>query len=288
MYYELDATNIQKNNPFAQIIEYEDDNEQNEEWVETDNIVDNQNSISSEETFEVGDWETDIEWMEETFESKDEQDKTNTNEPTVELNEKTLTECIKFINCVTELMKYNIIGKHIVEKLHELSNQKKLEEFYSNETFSVNFDKLMEHDKTKDSYYFHGTQCLEDAETIANEGLGMMRSDLTTTAYKEFSKDEVILYERGWGGEIGRHAIVIIDVPKDVDGSEINIVMPLTDASNINFNPSGLQGLNGKANYIVPSENIVGYVDKLNKKIIFNPRYKNYDQFAEQTNHRTI
>ena len=41
----------------------------------------------------------------------------------------------------------------------------------------------------------------------------------------------------------------------------------------VNFSPSGLQGLNGKANYVIMPEHIVGYVDKINKKIIFNPRY---------------
>ena len=43
-----------------------------------------------------------------------------------------------------------------------------------------------------------------------------------------------------------------------------------------NLSPSGLQGLDGKSNYIVKPENIVGYVDKLNKKVVFNPKYRNY------------
>ena len=192
---------------------------------------------------------------------------------------------MKFINTVSELMQYRDLGINTVNKLRELVTQKKLEDFYSNEDFSVMFDEIMEHDKEKSSYYFHGTQSLEDAESIIEEGLGMMRDDLTSTSYREFTKDEVILYERGFGGEIGRDAIVIIEIPKNSNGEELNIVTQLQDASSIHFSPSGLQGLNGKPNYVVLPENIVGYVDKKNKQIVFNSKYKNYEQFSN--NRRT-
>ena len=199
----------------------------------------------------------------------------------VDLSEENLMNYMKFINTVSELMQYRDLGINTVNKLRELVTQKKLEDFYSNEDFSVMFDEIMEHDKEKSSYYFHGTQSLEDAESIIEEGLGMMRDDLTSTSYREFTKDEVILYERGFGGEIGHDAVVIIDVPKDSEGRELNVVEPLQEGSSISFSPSGLQGLDGGANYVVNSEHIVGYVDKRNKQIVFNPKYRNYDQFLD-------
>ena len=197
----------------------------------------------------------------------------------------TLIEYIKFINIIEPFIKYRKIGFNIINKLYELSRQKKLEDFYSNEEFSEMFDLIMQHDITKCSYYYHGTQCLEDAQSIIDEGLGMMQDNLQSTSYREFTKDEVILYERGFGGEIGRDAIVIIEIPKNSNGEELNIVTQLQDASSIHFSPSGLQGLNGKPNYVVLPENIVGYVDKKNKQIVFNSKYKNYEQFSN--NRRT-
>ena len=180
------------------------------------------------------------------------------------------------------LNEYRRLGFDMIYKLSDFSNQKKLEEFYSDEDFSSNFNLIMEHDTKKCSYYFHGTQTLEDAPTIIELGLGMMRDKLTTTAYKEFTKDQVILYERGFGGEIGHEAIVIIDVPKDSNGKELDVVTKLKDSTNFPFSPSGLQGLNGKPNYIVLPENTVGYVDKRNKQIVFNPKYKNYEQISNK------
>ena len=139
-------------------------------------------------------------------------------------------------------------------------------------------DTIMNHDKSTNSYYYHGTQSLDAAESIIRTGLAMSRDDLSSTAIRELNKDEVILYERGLTGEIGRDAIVIIDVPLDELGKEKNIIQNNNDAS-INFLPSGLQGLNGKPNYIISPEFIVGYIDKQNKKVIFNPEYYDYARF---------
>lgn len=274
LYYELDKSEEQEQ--FAKISILD---EENDDWAE-----DNSENLEKDEMVmefdEFGEWDSDDEWMNDINSSI-----SDISPNTVELNKETLIECIKFINIIEPFVKYRKLGFNIINKLYELARQKKLEDFYSNEEFSAMFDLIMEHDKTKCSYYFHGTQCLEDAQNIIDEGLGMMQDNLESTAYREFTKDEVILYERGFGGEIGRDAIVIVEVPKNSNGEEENIVKKLKNIASIHFSPSGLQGLNGKPNYIVLPENIVGYVDKKNKQIVFNSKYKNYEQFS--TNRRT-
>ncbi len=199
------------------------------------------------------------------------------------ITEENLNRLVKFINTVPLLLEYRDNGFKVGDEAGKIVKNKKLNEFYSDEDFSKRLDAIMSHDKRKSEFYYHGTQCLEDAVSIIEQGLGMTRKNLYTTACSEFTKDEVILYHRGFDGSIGEHAIVIIDVPIDIDGRPMNIVRELKDSSSIRFSPSGLQGLDNKAEYIVDSEYIVGYVDKDNKKIIFNPKYKDYNRFSEYT-----
>ena len=193
-----------------------------------------------------------------------------------------LIDLIRYVNSFPQLIEYKNNGKEISEKLNELFKKTKLNEFYSNKSFLEDFKRIMEHDKKSNIYHFHGTQDLESANTIINEGLGMMREALETTSYQEFTMDEVILYRRGLGGEIGNSAVVIIDEPIEDDGKKKKIVEPMSSRKKIHFCPSGLQGLNGKPKYIVDPKYIVGYVDKVNKTIIFNPKYYAYDKFNLQ------
>lgn len=259
-----------------------DDND--DEWAIDNAELDNEKSTSAN-FFEFEDWASDNSWLDDA-EINSNSDQANTNKE--EITKDKLIEVIKFINGLEEWMKYNKIGKKVIDLLYEIAKQKKLEDFYNNAEFSINFDKIMQHDKNHCSYYFHGTQSLKDAISILDEGLGMMQDNLTTTSYRELSKDEVILYERGFGGEIGHDAIVIINVPKNEIGEELNVVHPKSKDLQIHFNPSGLQGLNGEANYIVPPEFIIGYVDKKNKQVIFNPKYKNYETSKIEDKHKTM
>lgn len=149
-------------------------------------------------------------------------------------------------------------------------------------SFFKDFKNIMNHDKEKHNYLFHGTQDLESAENIMNEGLGMMRKELSATTYSEFSMDDVILYSRGFVGEIGRDAVVIIDQPIDDDGKKKDIVKRIDEDKEIHFAPSGLQGLDGKPLYIVDSKYIIGFVNKRDKKIVYNPKYYSYDKCKQE------
>lgn len=201
---------------------------------------------------------------------------------TPEVTDEELISFIQYINTYPEIIKCKTNGIEAGKFLRELYSKTKLQEFYSNPKFLQDFKKIMEHDLKSHTYYFHGTQDLKSADMIMKEGLGMMRESLSTTAYPEFSMDDVILYSRGFTGEIGSSAIVIIDEPCK-DNRKEKIVKPLEKEEKIHFSPSGLQGLTGEPHYIVDSKYIVGYVDKENKAIIFNPRYYDYNRFQTQS-----
>lgn len=204
------------------------------------------------------------------------------------LSDEELLECIKFLNAYSKLMSYKSNGQKIVEELTELTKSKKLKDFYDDKKFMKKFEKIMTHDKEKHNYLFHGTQDLESAESILNQGLGMMREDLSATTYSEFSMDDVILYSRGFVGEVGKDAIVIIDQPIHEEGKRENIVQDLDENKQINFAPSGLQGLDGKPNYIVDSKYIIGYVNKRDKQVTFNSRYYDYDKLMQEEKEKII
>ena len=237
---------------------------------------------------EWADWEG---WKEAEgdfeFQVSSGQDFSQVNEEDMKVTDEQLCEYIKYINSFPKLNEYNTNGRRVVKKLIELAKQRKLEEFYSDKSFAKEFKKIMTHDTKKHTYHFHGTQDLEGAESIMQEGLGMMRESLSTTKYTELTMDEVILYSRGFDGAIGRDAIVIIDEPIEEGGKRKSIVDPLPKGKKIHFVPSGLQGLDGKPKFIVNPQYIVGYVDKKNKKIVFNVRYYDYDRFGlESDNER--
>ena len=196
-------------------------------------------------------------------------------------SDKNLIKYIKYINSFPQIIKYQSNARKIESKLIDLSNQKKLNEFYSNKSFTKEFEEIMSHDTKQHIYNFHGTQDLESADLIMQEGLGMTQNSLSSTSEREFTKDDVILYSRGFMNEIGRDAIVIIDQPRLKDGKPKTIVEPLQSDKKIHFVPSGLQGLDGEPRYIVDPQYIVGYVDKKNKTIIYNPRYYDYSRFND-------
>ena len=196
-----------------------------------------------------------------------------------DISEKDLLEFIKFINTLPQLLECRNNGLEMGTNLYEILMQRKQNDFNNDENFRITFDIIMNHDQSKSTYYFHGTQDLESAQKCLGTGLLLTHDDLYSTAVRELSKEQVIGYEIGLGGLIGRDAIVIVDVPKDENGREIKIDIP-NENRNTSFVPSGLQGFDGKPNYVIPPEFIVGYIDKKNKRIVFNPMYRDYNRFG--------
>jgi len=64
--------------------------------------------------------------------------------------------------------------------------------------------------------------------------------------------------------------------------SSVTLASPSSDINSswhgYSFTPSGLQGLNNKPENIVQAQYIVGYVDKINRKVILNPLYYDYEK----------
>ena len=262
------------------------DNEENDASIEhsrTDlddvfEVYDMDIDYSDFEDIDYADFE-DIDYSDFEDIDYDEFETSNEKVPDEEVSDEELINMIKFCNSYIQIFECYKNGINIDRELSEQIDKKKLEEFYSDKSFIKELEKIMSHDKTKHRYLFHGTTNLKDAENIINEGLGMKSERLDSTTYEEFEIDELLLYSRGLDGSIGRDAIVIVDQPLEEDGQRKNIVKPLVDGNQIHFGQSGLSGLQGNANYIVENRYIVGYVNKKNKEIIYNPKYYDYSRF---------
>ena len=167
-----------------------------------------------------------------------------------------------------KLVKYYDQSVELLNKATVMERDMKLSSFTSDQEFIDSLSKIMNHDSENVVFRYHGTQSLSDCENIMSEGLLMMSDDLDRTSYSEMTMEDLLLYSRGFAGEVGRDGIVIFAVPKGED--------VVSDISNqgYNFSQSGLGGFSSDGpKYMVPSKYIVGYVDKVNHKVIYNPDY---------------
>ncbi|MBR3511604.1 MAG: hypothetical protein IKN74_01420 [Clostridia bacterium] len=223
----------------------------------------------------------DIVWDDDGWED-DEFDSPTQEEPKPEpIKDEQIVDLIKYFNTYSDIAKARENGVMMSRVLRDISDEKKVESFLSNPDLKKDLENFVDHDKKKHMYLFHGTQALDQADSILKQGFGMMQNDLTSTTYQEFSIRDIILYHRGFGGEIGRDAIVVIDRPIE-DRKLKEIVQPKPKDKKIDFSQSGLQGLNGKANFYVDTKYVIGYVNKRDKKVILNPRYYDYDKLSEK------
>lgn len=189
------------------------------------------------------------------------------------------------LNC-NDIMNFFYNAEDIVNMRARLSDCYNALRKYSQELIIKNFkeDKpfysalldIMEHDKEQETYLYHGTQCIEDAQSILKTGLGMVRENISSTTYEEFTPEQLLLYSRGLAGEIGADAIVIIKKPKNT-----NIVQDI-GTTKIAFNQSGLGGLGSSANYIIKPEHIVGFVNKRDHKIEYGQAYQSGSENERQ------
>lgn len=133
-------------------------------------------------------------------------------------------------------------------------------------------------DREDISYYYHGAPSQDIAQKIIDDGLYMQYNDINRTAKKELSVSQILNYSYGHD-QVGRHAIVVIAVPKGENpvninnNSNITVVGTGQGLSQFDFNPQ----------YIIPSEYIVGYIDKDAKQLIVN---SNYSQDLSNTSRR--
>lgn len=159
----------------------------------------------------------------------------------------------------------------------EIKQKLILDDYSKDLEFMGKLDDIMEHDSGKCEYLYHGTTCVEEARNILEKGLYVRSDDLGLTTYSEFSKEDLLLYNRGFMGEIGSSAVVIIKKPKYVD-----IVRETTESEKAVCSavPSGLAGLDCDFDYIVPKEYIVGYVDKIDRQVVYQKDFSLSDRVS--------
>ena len=178
-----------------------------------------------------------------------------------------IKEIMEFLLILPQITKMYDNIKKVREELADYKNQRELKEYMKDTEFISNLEKLMQHDSGLEEYRYHGTQSLVDGQSILEKGLLMASSDLDKTSYSEISIDQLLLYKRGINGEIGKDCMVIFSIPKGK-----NVVEPI-NSGDYSFAQSGLGGFDYGPKFMVPSEYIVGYVDKANHIIIKNPNY---------------
>ena len=240
-------------------------------WGEEPIITELPEGEAEETEWEDIDWDT--EWIEEAGEDFPQ----SNSEPKEKLTDEEIIQLLKFVNTYPLIAKAKANGMKIKNELFEEVNKRIIKSYYDVPGFKDAYTKIMEHDKKKHKYLFHGTQCLSDAYSVQKLGLGVGSSGIRYTTAEEFTMEELLLYVRGFDGAIGREAVVIIDNPIGEDGKPIDILEPIGDRK-IPFAPSGLNGLEGKPKTIIEPKYIVGFVDKRNKQVIFNPLYYDYDR----------
>ena len=177
---------------------------------------------------------------------------------------------IKWYQFICNIKELAELNQKLIENKNKTQakiQQIKFEEFKSDTEFYNELLKIMEHDTDKEMYWYHGTQDLDSAYSIVEQGLGMAREELTTTAYNEFNPKQLLLYSRGWAGEIGSDAIVIFRQPKNEKGEYVNIIKK--NQEQLNFASSGLGGMQSELDYIIPSEYMVGIINKRDHKVIY-------------------
>lgn len=181
----------------------------------------------------------------------------------------------KWMEYLVALPKLSSIYKTIINSLktiNELERKMILSDYKKNEQFMNDLNNIMDHDVNKFEYLYHGTACIEDAERILSEGLYMVSRELNSTTYSEFTIEQLLLYKRGFVGEVGSEAIVVIKKPI---GKEIVIELTDEEKTVVSVAQSGLGGFN-EIEYAIPDKYIIGYINKRDKKVINQKSFSIY------------
>lgn len=160
---------------------------------------------------------------------------------------------------------------------------------------------IMQHDTSESAFYIHGTTDINTCKRIVKQGL--LRVDkaekynensgedpMYTTAeciddiiqnISDVAIDEadyLIEYGNSRGGR-GRDAVVIIDNPIE-DGKRKQIIQPISSEQQIQISTQWKGILHAQS--VVQPMYIVGYIDKVNTRVVLNPLYYNYEKLAKR------
>ena len=119
---------------------------------EPDPIFDNLEFVSSSSDV----FDSDDDWDLSDFEFDEDEWETSSTPKEEPLTPENLIDYLKFINVVFTLTRYRQNGIDASDMMFELIREKKLDYYYSDKDFMKLFDRIMEHDKSKHRFYFHG------------------------------------------------------------------------------------------------------------------------------------
>lgn len=167
----------------------------------------------------------------------------------------------------------------MVKHLNELVDQANIKQYnMEQERYSSNFqfiddlEKINKHDSSKETYRYHATASIEDAQRIMEEGFYLYSEDLDSTSFPEFGVSEILSYSYGNGLEFYGDYIVIMSVP---NGENVVEHLSPEEQEKATIMPRRNALIGNKPEYKVDKKYIVGIVDKKNEKVIQNPEYTN-------------
>ena len=133
------------------------------------------------------------------------------------------------------------------------------------------------------TYYYHGTQSVDDAKNIIDKGLYMQYNEIDRTAKANLSLAQILNYSYGHDN-VGRYAIVVIGVPNNESVVDINIDKNVLVSST----NQGLEQGAFNPKYVIHNQYIVGYINKEQKKFIKNPNYIYGDELQNEEKPKVI
>ena len=184
----------------------------------------------------------------------------------------------KYTEFLISLPKYIEIMDHVVDRASNLSKkrmQMRKDRFHSKEEFIEEINNMISHDPNSSEFLYHVPQCEEDAKNILNEGLYMYSDRMSSTTLSELTSEELLIHGYGSDFQYFEDYIVVIDKPINEDIIE-EIPEEIREPIKIYPRRSGL--VNKIPTYVIPSQYIVGYIDKEHMEVVYNPNYKKIEK----------
>lgn len=175
-------------------------------------------------------------------------------------------ESLEFYLTLPELSKIFKIYLTYAKQIQQIRETFIIEEMNANPEYIKQLQEFMANKSPNIQYWYHGVPSVEIASKITKEGLFMKYGYIDRTAKCELTIPQILQYAYGHD-QVGRHAIVIIAVPRGE-----GIVKPNDRDILITGTSQGLEQGDFKPQYIIPSEYVVGYIDKDKKEIVKNSK----------------
>jgi len=185
-----------------------------------------------------------------------------------------LRELTEFLVCLPVINDILCARKDLNASINSRKHKMIIDKFMQDNDFIEQCKTLMEHDNGKYKYHYHGTSTIEDAKRTIQEGLYMSTEALSTTSYPEFTLEQILLLQTGYDKSRGDF-VVIFKEAIDEHGQPISsIVKPLSDEEKANVSVAASMTGSVEMNYVIDSENIVGFIDKIDRTVSFGKGYK--------------